>query len=72
MDNGYQLLGILLVHDAQAVDLRQQRHNGFTLSAPTAALYTAVRKQVPFIEVDRPLAPDFAAAEQVLRQYGKE
>ncbi len=72
VDNGYQLLGILLVHDAQAVDLRQQRHNGFTLSAPTAALYTAVRKQVPFIEVDRPLAPDFAAAEQVLRQYGKE
>ncbi|CAI0701928.1 histidine ammonia-lyase [Serratia quinivorans] len=71
VDNAYQLLGILLVHDAQAVDLRQQRHNGFTLSAPTAALYTAVRQRVPFIETDRPLAPDFAAAEQVLRQYGK-
>ncbi|CAI1595024.1 histidine ammonia-lyase [Serratia proteamaculans] len=71
VDNAYQLLGILLVHDAQAVSLRQQRHNGFTLSAPTAALYAAVRKQVPFIEIDRPLAPDFAAAEQVLRQYGR-
>ncbi|CAI1507295.1 Histidine ammonia-lyase [Serratia proteamaculans] len=71
VDNAYQLLGILLVHDAQAVDLRQQRHNGFTLSAPTAALYAAVRKQVPFIETDRSLAPDFAAAEQVLRQYGR-
>lgn len=71
VDNAYQLLGILLVHDAQAVSLRQQRHNGFTLSAPTAALYTAVRQRVPFIETDRPLAPDFAAAEQVLRQYGK-
>ncbi|CAI1508692.1 Histidine ammonia-lyase [Serratia quinivorans] len=71
VDNAYQLLGILLVYDAQAVDLRQQRHNGFTLSAPTAALYTAVRQRVPFIETDRPLAPDFAAAEQVLRQYGK-
>jgi histidine ammonia-lyase len=69
VDNAYQLLGILLVHDAQAVDLRQQRHNGFTLSAPTAALYAAVRQRVPFIETDRPLAPDFAAAEQVLRQY---
>lgn len=71
VDNAYQLLGILLVHDAQAVSLRQQRHNGFTLSAPTAALYAAVRQRVPFIETDRPLAPDFAAAEQVLRQYGK-
>ncbi|CAI1505890.1 Histidine ammonia-lyase [Serratia quinivorans] len=71
VDNAYQLLGILLVHDAQAVSLRQQRHNGFTLSAPTAALYTALRQRVPFIEIDRPLAPDFAAAEQVLRQYGR-
>jgi histidine ammonia-lyase len=71
VDNAYQLLGILLVHDAQAVSLRQQRHNGFTLSAPTAALYAAVRQRVPFIETDRPLAPDFAAAEQVLRQYGR-
>lgn len=71
VDNAYQLLGILLVHDAQAVDLRQQRHNGFTLSAPTAKLYAAIRQQVPFIEIDRPLAPDFAAAEQVLRQYGR-
>ncbi|MGO2438316.1 MAG: HAL/PAL/TAL family ammonia-lyase [Serratia proteamaculans] len=71
VDNAYQLLGILLVHDAQAVSLRQQRHNGFTLSAPTAKLYAAIRQQVPFIEIDRPLAPDFAAAEQVLRQYGR-
>ncbi|RYM56271.1 HAL/PAL/TAL family ammonia-lyase [Serratia proteamaculans] len=71
VDNAYQLLGILLVHDAQAVSLRQQRHNDFTLSAPTAKLYAAIRQQVPFIEIDRPLAPDFAAAEQVLRQYGR-
>ncbi|CAI0832949.1 HAL/PAL/TAL family ammonia-lyase [Serratia proteamaculans] len=71
VDNAYQLLGILLVHDAQAVSLRQQRHNDFTLSAPTAKLYAAIRQQVPFIEIDRPLAPDFAAAEQVLRQYDR-
>jgi len=69
IDNSYQLLGILLVHDAQAVDLRKQRNNGFAMSAPTEALYNAVRKNVPFMQVDHSLAPDFAAAAEVARQY---
>jgi len=69
IDNSYQLLGILLVHDAQAVDLRKQRNNGFAMSAPTEALYNAVRKKVAFMQVDHSLAPDFAAAAEVLRQY---
>lgn len=69
IDNSYQLLGILLVHDAQAVDLRKQRNNGFAMSAPTEALYNSVRKKVAFMQVDHSLAPDFAAAAEVLRQY---
>src|SRR5471032_693204 len=69
IDNSYQLLGILLVHDAQAIDLRKQKNNGFTMSAPTTALYDAVRKQVKFMDTDHPLSPDFAAAAQVLREF---
>ena len=71
IDNSYKLLGIVLVHDVQAVDLRRQMNKNFTLSEPTKALYTAVRKQVPFINTDRALAPDFAAADKVLRHYEK-
>ncbi|MDJ8697397.1 aromatic amino acid lyase [Salmonella enterica] len=70
IDNSYQLLGILLVHDAQAIDLRKQKNNGFTLSAPTGALYDALRRKVKFMDTDRPLSPDFAAAAQVLKIFG--
>lgn len=70
IDNSYQLLGILLVHDAQAIDLRKQKNNGFTLSAPTGALYDALRRKVKFMDTDRPLSPDFAAAAQVLKTFG--
>ncbi|STV77744.1 histidine ammonia-lyase [Klebsiella variicola] len=69
IDNSYQLLGILLVHDAQAIDLRKQKNNGFTLSAPTGALYDALRRKVKFMDTDRPLSPDFAAAAQVLKTF---
>lgn len=69
IDNSYQLLGILLVHDAQAIDLRKQKNNGFTMSPPTSALYDALRRQVKFMDSDRPLSPDFAAAAQVLKTF---
>ncbi|EGC1291252.1 aromatic amino acid lyase [Salmonella enterica] len=69
IDNSYQLLGILLVHNAQALDLRKQKNNGFAMSAPTSALYDAVRKQVKFMDTDQPLSPDFSAAAQVLREF---
>ncbi|WP_241721770.1 histidine ammonia-lyase [Raoultella sp. HC6] len=69
IDNSYQLLGILLVHDAQAIDLRKQKNNGFRMSPPTGALYDALRRQVKFMDSDRPLSPDFAAAAQVLKAF---
>ncbi|TDQ26892.1 histidine ammonia-lyase [Raoultella sp. BIGb0149] len=69
IDNSYQLLGILLVHDAQAIDLRKQKNNGFRMSPPTGALYDALRRQVKFMDSDRPLSPDFAAAAQVLKTF---
>ena len=69
IDNSYQLLGILLVHDAQAIDLRKQKNNGFRMSPPTGALYDALRRQVKFMDSDRPLSTDFAAAAQVLKTF---
>lgn len=69
IDNSYTLLGIELIHAAQAIDLRQQAQPGFTLSPATKKLYTALRQKVKFMDVDRPLAPDFRAAAVVLRDY---
>ncbi|TCW16503.1 aromatic amino acid lyase [Raoultella sp. BIGb0138] len=69
IDNSYQLLGILLVHDAQAIDLRKQKKNGFTMSQPTSVLYDALRRQVKFMDSDHPLSPDFAAAAQVVKAF---
>lgn len=69
INNSYALLGILLVHDAQAIDLRKQAGNGFALAPNTAGLYEALRKRVAFLDTDRPMTPDFAAAEAVVRAY---
>ena len=57
------------MHDAQAIDLRKQKNNGFRMSPPTGALYDALRRQVKFMDSDRPLSPDFAAAAQVLKTF---
>lgn len=69
LDNSYQLLGLLLVHSAQAVDLRQRSDSQFRLAAPANALYTRLRQQIPFMETDRPLDKDFAHAEHIARQF---
>lgn len=68
-DNSYDLLGILLVHQTQAIDLRKQKNNAFKLSPQTEALYNLVRGSVTFMEIDRPLSPDFSAAANILREY---
>ncbi|MGY2237723.1 HAL/PAL/TAL family ammonia-lyase [Pseudomonas gingeri] len=72
IDNSYQLLGIVLVHDAQAIDLRKQGGNGFVLAPKTAGLYDALRRKVTFMATDRAMTPDFAAAEAVARAYRPE
>ncbi|MGY2286812.1 HAL/PAL/TAL family ammonia-lyase [Pseudomonas gingeri] len=72
IDNSYELLGIVLVHDAQAIDLRKQGGKGFVLAPKTAGLYEALRKRVAFMVTDRAMTPDFAAAEAVARAYRPE
>ncbi len=69
IDNSYLLLGIELVHAAQAVDLRGARQPDFALAPATTGLYNALRARVTKLEEDRPLTPDFRAAAQVLSAY---
>lgn len=71
VNNSYQLLPIVLVHDAQTVDLRRKLNKNFVLSKSTENLYNAIRKQVPFMDADRALAHDFITADKVLRQYSE-
>lgn len=67
IQTGYQLLGVELVHAAQAIDLRRAGDPDFRLSPATAGLYEALRRQVAFLDRDRALTPDFRAAAQLLR-----
>lgn len=69
IDNTFALLGIELVHAAQAIDLRKAKQADFTLAPATVNLYKAVRARVPMLEEDRPYTPDFRAAMEVLRGY---
>ena len=69
IDTGYMLLGVELVHAAQAIDLRRARDPNFRLSPETAALFNALRARVAFLDKDRALTPDFRAAADVLRAY---
>lgn len=67
IDNSYALLGIELIHAAQAAELRHRKDPAFTLSPATQALFDGLRKRVAFLDQDRPLSNDFRAAEDVLR-----
>lgn len=68
VDNSYMLLGIELLHAAQAAELRQRKDPRFTLSPATRALFDALRRRVAFLDQDRPLTNDFRASAEVLRQ----
>jgi histidine ammonia-lyase len=70
IDNSFQLTGIELISAAQAVQLRQKKDTGFTLSPQTQALLDALRKTVPFRDADVPFTPEFRAASTLLMQYG--
>lgn len=69
IDASYTLLGLELVEAAQAIDLRRRRQPSFTLAPATQPLYRALRAKVAFLERDRPLTPDFRAADTLLRAY---
>jgi histidine ammonia-lyase len=69
IDNTYALLGVELVHAAQAIDLRLLKTPGYVIAPATTGLYKALRAKVPMLQEDRSYTPDFRAAEEVLRGY---
>ena len=60
------LLGIELIHAAQAVDLRTRADAQRPVGKGTGAVLAAFRQQVPFLSQDRRLADDIARAERFL------
>jgi histidine ammonia-lyase len=69
IDNSFALLGVELVHAAQAVDLRLAKTPGYLLSPVTDKLFKAIRAKVPTLDADRPMTPDFRNAADLLRTY---
>ncbi|WP_054651038.1 HAL/PAL/TAL family ammonia-lyase [Salidesulfovibrio brasiliensis] len=54
----YTVMGLELLHAAQAVDLRRRGNPDLALGDETEKLLISYRGQVPFVDADRPLTPD--------------
>ncbi len=68
-ENYSYVLGMELLHAAQAVDLRLQKNPNLTLGGDTKRLYQAFRKEVAFLGADRPLSSDFERAKDFIMSY---
>ena len=66
IDNVYYILGIEVMHSAQAVELRGVKE---AISDKTCKLFKSFRKEVPFLDKDRPLSPDIEKAKEVIENY---
>ena len=69
IENFYSILGMELIHAAQASDLRMQQNPTLKLSAQTKKLYDEYRKVVKFMDTDRPLTDDFKNSAKFLKEY---
>lgn len=63
-----RLVGLELIHAAQAVDLRRRLTPHIALGHGTASLFAAFRKQVPFVDRDRVLSDDIEASFRFVTQ----
>ncbi|CZE46289.1 HAL/PAL/TAL family ammonia-lyase [Campylobacter geochelonis] len=69
IDNYYHILGMELMHAAQAIDLRLQKDPNLKLSKTTKKFYDEYRKVVKFVDVDRPYTDDFRNSAVFLKNY---
>lgn len=67
VDNLYGILGVELMHAAQAVNLRQREHAELALGRYTQPLLNAYRQVVAFLGHDRFLSPNVARSAAFLR-----
>ena len=71
VDNLYYILGMELLHAAQAVDLRRRKFPMLRLLGNnTRALHEAFRKEVSFLKQDRTLTTDIKKAYEFVK-YGR-
>lgn len=68
-NNYAYILGMELLHAAQAIDLRKQKTPDLQLGKATSELYNAFREEVSFLEKDRPLSGDFEKAKKFIETY---
>lgn len=66
VDNLYYIVGMELMHAAQAVDLRRRATPTLALGHDTSRLYEAYRGVVPFLDRDRPLTDDISKSHDYL------
>jgi histidine ammonia-lyase len=64
IDNLYIILGIEILHAAQAIDLRKPT----SLGKGTHAAQEALRETIPFLDTDRNLSVDVAASHRLLAE----
>lgn len=69
LDNYYHILGMELMHAAQAIDLRKAKNPNLKLSKTTQKLYDEYRKIIKFVDVDRPYTDDFKNSAKFLKTY---
>lgn len=65
IDNIYYILGIETLHSTQAIDLRGVED---AIGEKTSALYEESRKEIPYLEQDRPLSGDIEKAANILKR----
>jgi len=69
VDNLRYIVGMELMHAAQAVDLRRYSTPSLALGRETARLYEAYRAVVPFLDRDRPLTDDIRKSYDFLKRW---
>lgn len=70
-DNLRCILGMELLHAAQAVDLRRRKDPNLKLGVGSEALLSAYRQVVPFLDRDRPLTPDIRSSDSFVDSLSK-
>jgi histidine ammonia-lyase len=69
VDNTNYIYGLELLHSTQAIDLRKLTNPNLDMGKATKTMYKGYRKQVPFVELDRPFTPDIKASYDFITQY---
>ncbi|MCL2926843.1 MAG: aromatic amino acid lyase [Trichodesmium sp. MAG_R01] len=69
IDNFYYILGIEMMHAAQAIDLRLKKDPNLKLSGVTKEFWTQYRRIILFMETDRVLTLDIEKSYSFLKNY---